>query len=130
MVQILENIAPYYEKVRYIQLGQNKVASITADLGHIYEGLNGITNRVTYTNGENSSITGKSKALLSIWGQTPGFDSIVRLKFCSNFYPPLPDRLPYLKKNNIYYSSDEFCVMIKELDKWVYDWPKTNKGFR
>ena len=128
MVQILENIAPYYEKVRYIQLGQNKVASITADLGHIYEGLNGITNRVTYRKGENSSITGKSKALLSVWGQTPGFDSTVRIKLCSNFYPPPPDTLSYLKKNKIYYSSDEFCVMIEELDKWVYEWPKTNKG--
>jgi hypothetical protein len=124
---ILRNIRPYYDEIRRIPLGSGKIHQCRSQLECIYERLGGIANNADYT-GSESSITGKSKTLLAIWGQTPGFDSLTRERFSRWTHPPAPLKLHHLRAGEIWYEPTQFCDMIEDLDKWVLRWPESNNG--
>lgn len=132
---ILRGIASTYLKIRDITLGGGKVASIRKDLSLAYRGLRGIAN----TNQRNNDpdrlgryfIVGKAKVLMFIWGQTPGFDRVVRENFRNWIHPPPPSYLPHLLpqvRKRRRYTPDEFCIILEELDRWVQAWPQNNGG--
>ena len=127
IMQILRNIKPYYDQVRDVKLGKGKIRGYGEQLEAIYEKLGGITDNVNYT-GSESSIVGKSKTLLAIWGQTPGFDRLTRKRFSKWTHSPAPLDLPHLRASEIWYKPIQFCDMIEELDFWVLRWPESNNG--
>jgi len=124
--QILRKIRPYYNVIRNVELGSGRIGNYRAQLEAMYDKLDGITNNVDYTAA--SAIAGKSKTLLAIWGQTPGFDSLTRKNFLTWTHPPEPLRLPHLRSREIWYGPSQFCDMIVELDNWVSKWPANNGG--
>jgi len=130
---ILEGVADTYNKIRHITLGDGKMATIRQDLALIYTALRGITNTdQAYHDPDTSGsyfIVGKSKVLMFIWGQTPGFDDRVRHAFDSRLYSPTPERLhAALSKDKRRYTPEEFCHILEELDRWVQAWPHNNGG--
>ena len=125
--QILRKIKPYYNQIRDVELGNGQMRHCRPQIEAIYEKLGGITDNVNYT-GSESSIVGKSKTLLAIWGQTPGFDSLNRKRFVKWTHPPEPLKLPHLRSSEIWYKPTQFCDMIMELDDWVLRWRGSNNG--
>ena len=125
--QILRKIKPYYNEIRDAKLGNGKIRDYREQLKAIYEKLGGITDNVNYT-GSESSIVGKSKALLATWGQTPGFDSLNRERFLKWTHTPEPLKHPHLRSREIWYEPTQFCDMIMELDDWVLRWSESNDG--
>ena len=125
---LLENVRQSYQGIRDIVLGDGKITHIRNEIQAIYNGLDGITNRIQLPNRRVSSITGKSKVLLAIWGQTPGFDRLTRRRFVK--WTHLPDNLPlpHLSAGNQWYEPHEFCDMIEEVDGWIVEWPRSNGG--
>jgi hypothetical protein len=124
---ILKNIRPYYDRIRSITLGSGVIHQFRSELEIIYQGLGGVTNNIDYT-GSESSIVGKSKTLVAVWGQTPGFDSKNRKNFVKWTRPPTPLVLRHLRASEIWYEPTQFCDMILELDEWVSKWPASNSG--
>ena len=122
---ILRGIADTYLKLRNITLGSGKMATIRHDLALTYAGLRQIANTHQSNNDPDTSgsyfITAKSKVLMFIWGQTPGFDSRVRANFKSSLHPEM-------SKDKGRYTPDEFCDILEKLDTWVQAWPDTNGG--
>jgi hypothetical protein len=125
---LLRRVRPYYGGIRDIKLGDGKILQHRDHIEAIYSGLDGITNRVDYPNGSKSSITGKSKTLLAIWGQTPGFDSLTRKRFLKWTHLPEPRYLNHLCRGERWYEPSEFYDMITQLDDWVSKWPESNNG--
>jgi hypothetical protein len=125
---LLDNLAPSYNSIKLAKLGSGKMYGFRKDIDAIYSGLDGVTNLVDFPDGRKSSITGKSKVLLAIWGETPGFDRLTRRRFLSWSYPPAPLYLPCLRRGKVWYTPQEFCDMIEELDRWVAAWPANNGG--
>jgi hypothetical protein len=99
---LLRNIRPHYHGLRDIVLGSGQIQNHRRDLEDLYKGLDGITN-LSIARGERhhgeSSITGKSKAIIAIWGQTPAFDRLTRKNLCQREWTHLPDsgQLPHLE---------------------------------
>ena len=125
---ILGSIRQYYDQIRSVELGHGKVRSYSKQLEAIYDGLDGITNHRDFPNGSKSYITGKSKTLLAIWGQTPGFDRFTRKNFLKWTHPPEPLYLKHLQRGEEDYNPPQFCEMIAELDEWVLKWSTNNGG--
>lgn len=127
--RLLRNVRPHYEGLRGTVLGVGQIQNHRRELEGLYKGLDGITNlsirlRVPY-DGE-SSITGKSKAILALWGQIPGFDSLTQKNFCEWTHQPLPIRLTHLEHKEERYAPDQFSEMIAELDEWMGHWLTNN----
>jgi hypothetical protein len=125
--QILREIRPYYNEIQPVSLGSGKIHLFRDQLESIYERLSGITN-TCHHNGQVSSIVGKSEVLMAIWGQVPGFDSLIRKRFERWTHLPAPEKLPYLSAEKMWYQPDQFCDIVEELDSWVLAWPKNNDG--
>ena len=125
---ILRTVQPYYEEIRNISLGSGQIHKYRSQLQDIYEKLGGITNNAIDYSGNVSYIVGKSKTLVAIWGQVPGFDSLTTKNFVVWTHPPEPYKLPHLRSREIRYSPSQFCDMVEELDKWVLRWPESNNG--
>ena len=124
--QYLLNVRPNYDAVRNIVLGMGQIQRHRADLEALYAGLDGITN---VGDARGASITGRSKALLAIWGQTPGFDKYTRLSFVTwthPTHPPTPLNLPHLERYKKWYSPGQFYEVIAKLDEWVGMWLTDN----
>ena len=131
MREILMGIRPSYNRIRRLELGKGLIPKYTNDIVEIYRGLGGVTNNSNRRLAEksDSSLTGKSKALLAIWGQTPGFDSIVKSRFLDWRHDPLPGQLPHLTRRSDYrYSPNQYSDIVSELDRWVAVWPQYNGG--
>jgi len=126
--ELLRNIRPFYDEIRSVKLGNGEMCHYRKQLEAIYKGLDGITNRKDYPDGSKSYITGKSKTLLAIWGQTPGFDSLTRKRFVKWTHPPEPRTLPHLRSGGIWYEPSQYCDMLVALDDWVYRWSESNNG--
>ena len=124
---LLRSIKPHYDKIRHVELGSGGVSHYRDQLETIYKKLGGITNNVDYT-GSESAIVGKSKTLMAIWGQTPGFDSLTRKRFVKWTHPPEPRTLPHLRSGGIWYEPSQYCDMLVALDDWVYRWSESNNG--
>jgi len=124
---LLRQARPYYNKIREVELGSGMMGSCRNTLQALYDGLGGVTDNVNYFGGV-SSIVGKSKTLLAIWGQVPGFDKLTRKRLVVWTHLPEPRKLPHLRASEIWYTSHQFCDMAEELDKWVVRWPKNNGG--
>lgn len=127
---ILKGIVRPYEKIRQINIGEGKLASIRKELASVYEGLTGISHTGWDDPDPFNSfyIVGKSKVLMFIWGQTPGFDERVRKSFSIWINNPKPHKLPHLWVEEIRYTPGEFCDILEELDNWVQAWPSNNSG--
>lgn len=128
--QILASIRPYYGKFRCFKLGHGGIRGIREELTATYKGLCGITN-VRQDDPDPFGeflITGKSKILMFIWGQTPGFDDRVRENFSLWTHAPAPYQLHHLWVENRRYTPEQFCDIIEELDHWVQKWPNSNGG--
>jgi hypothetical protein len=119
--RILRNVRQDYYKIHRIELGSKKICHYRANIEAIYAGLDGITNLEKYPNGSRSYITGKSKTLLAIWGQTPGFDRLTRKNFLRWTHPPAPLDLNHLRRGEEWYTPSQFCDMIVQLDEWVFN---------
>ena len=80
---VLKNIRWDYVEIRDVKLGGGEMGRHRKHLAIVYKGLTGITNRrrTEYPDGSRSGIAGKSKTLLAVWGQTPGFDRLTRKNF-------------------------------------------------
>lgn len=127
--RILKGIAEPYEVIRKVALGQGIMSNVKSPLAEIYTGLTGISHTRWADPDEFGSyyIMGKSKVLMFIWGQTPGFDSKVRARFDSWTHPPFPSLLPHLCEEDVRYMPNQYCAILEELDQWVQAWP-TNNG--
>lgn len=121
---ILKTIRPYYEIIRYYQLGDGYISKVREELNQIYQGLCGITNTLHRDPDEFGEffIVGKSKVLMFIWGQTPSFDEKVRENFSLWTHAPAPYQLPHIWLDKRRYTPEEFCDIIEELDHWVTAW--------
>jgi len=128
MTQILAGIGPYYAQISNVKLGAGEMDRHRKQLEAIWQRLNGITNRKQHPDRRNSSITGKSKTLLAIWGQTPGFDTLTRKNFLTWPHPPEPSSLPHLRHGERWYDASAFCDILEELDDWVVRWPDYSGG--
>lgn len=124
--EILRKVAPDYAQIRHIRLGEGNIGDVRRNVAAVYEKLRGITNARRNDNPVDSKflIVGKAKVLMFMWGQTPGFDSTVRENFNKSEYEPKPYHLPHRLRRR--HSSDEFCDIIEELDRWVQKWPASN----
>ncbi len=125
--QILRDIQPYYKMISNVSLGEGLIQSYRCELEAVYKRLGGITNNANHHDNE-SSIVGKSEALMAVWGQVPGFDSLIRTRFEKWTHSPAPEKLPFLSIEEIWYSPSQFSAMIEELDNWVLAWPRNNDG--
>ena len=136
---ILEGVAGTYNKIRHIKLGDGKMANISQHLAAAYCGLRQIANTKQRNYDPDQSgayyLVAKSKVLMFIWGQTPGFDSRVRSHLVASSYPPAPFQLPHVPQRQLLsegenrrYTPDQFCSILEELDKWVQKWPANNGG--
>ena len=74
----LRSISADYEKIQAIVLGEGRMHLIIEPLKAIYDGLCGISTLDNTDENGRSLIVPKSKALMALWGQTPGFDTRVR----------------------------------------------------
>ncbi|MBL7061903.1 MAG: hypothetical protein ISS54_04125 [Dehalococcoidia bacterium] len=136
---ILEGVAGSYDKIRHIKLGDGRMASIREELALAYRLLEQIANNKQSNNDPDQSgayyVVAKSKVLMFIWGQTPGFDTQVRSHLVDRSYPPAPFQLPHVPQRQLLsggenrrYTPDEFCNILEELDEWVQKWPANNGG--
>jgi hypothetical protein len=127
---ILRGIAKPYEKIRQISISEGKLWSVRTELASIYVNLTGISHTRWSDPDEFNSyyIVGKPKVLMFIWGQTPGFDELVREQFDSLTHAPPPYVLPYLCLTDKRYTPQQFCEILEELDNWVQAWPNNNRG--
>jgi hypothetical protein len=119
----LRNIKVHYEKIQAMVLGEGKMHLIKEPLKAVYDGLCGISTLDKPDEKGRSLIVPKSKALMALWGQTPGFDSKVRKKLHH-------DHLSCVGQYSRRYNSDEFYQLIEELDRWVREWEQNNPGIR
>ena len=78
--------------------------------------------------GKDSSVTGKSKAIMAIWGQNPGFDSRTRWWFERWTHLPDPAKLPHLKIHERYYTASQYADMLIALNGWILKWPNNNNS--
>lgn len=123
--RILQGMAGDYDKIRSYVLGQGSIKNIKEPIEAVFSGLDGITNRNDFPDGSKSSITGKSKVLMFLWGQLPSFDSKVREKFRTQVNP-----LPNLRWHDVWYTPLEFYQIAEKLDEWVRAWEaKEGKKF-
>lgn len=127
MEEILGEV-PHYDEIRNVKLGSGRISDYRDQLQALYKKLDGVTNRNKHLDGSKSSITGKSKTLLAIWGQTPGFDSLNRTRFRRWTHLPEPRKLFYLRRKDVWYEPSEFYSILAELDDWVLRWPESNNG--
>jgi hypothetical protein len=129
---ILFKIKDPYNKIRIIELGSGKIKGIREEISSAYTGLKGISNTNPKhhdpDNFGNYYIMGKSKVLMFLWGQTPGFDSRVVERFSLWNHDPAPYQLRHLFTETIQYSPSEFCDILEDLDEWVQKWPNSNNG--
>lgn len=138
--EILKNIRDDYNTIKNIKLGDGQIANraMSDALSRIYAGfyLNtvgvgcGITH---YSNRKDSPdkdgkfyVLGRSKLLMFIWGQTPGFDYWIKKGLKQD---GLFSTCPWILDNK--WKPAQFCDTIKELDKWVITWEEQEaKGFQ
>lgn len=127
---ILKGIAEPYEKIRQISIGHGELTSVRRQLTSVYRGLAGISHTRWDDPDEFNSyyIVGKTKVLMFIWGQTPGFDTRVRERFDYWTHSPKPRQLPHLCLEDRRYTPQQFCKILEALDKWVQAWPSNNHG--
>jgi hypothetical protein len=126
---LLRNVRPQYNRIRGVALGHGQIRPHGADLESLYQGLDGITNTTIGPGGLHlgeSSITGKSKALIAIWGQTPGFDKLTRDNLLDWVHLPAPLTLHHLQHGLVWYTPAQFVDIIADLDEWVCRWPQHN----
>jgi hypothetical protein len=123
--RILRNIQPYYPAIRPLVLGQGEISAHRVQLESVYErldtGINGSDAKDTRL-----SVVAKSALLMAVWGQSPRFDRLNRIRFVKWPHSPAPEKLPALSAERVWYRPDEFCAMLEELDKWALAWPATN----
>ena len=116
-------IRPEYETIRQVVLGRGQISStkiIQDTVSNIYAKLCGITHNRWGDSLDSEGYTyivGKAKVLMFIWGQTPGFDRLVRER-C-----PLPDLSGLVTD----YTPAEFCEFLDHLDRWVSAWNQQYK---
>jgi hypothetical protein len=126
--QILNKIRPYYDHIQSVMLGSGQMCHNEKWIEAVYDSLDGITNLSQYPDGGKSSVTGKSKTLLALWGQTPGFDSLITTNFLKWSHSPAPLKLRQLRRGEEWYKPNEFFAMIVDLDEWVLSWSKHNNN--
>jgi hypothetical protein len=126
----LRNIRQDYDVIRNGKLGYGIIPTIRTPLINILNGLNGITNLKHFPRGDKSSISGKTKILMAIWGEVPGFDSVTRKNFVNRKQPYDNSGLPHLDntKGVFSYTDHDIVDIIETLDTWVAAWPGQNSG--
>ncbi len=123
--KILSDVRPEYNTIKDITLGNGEMANkkVIKALSLIYAKLCGISHNrwgdFPNSTGE-SYLVGKSKVLMFIWGQVPGFDSRLREN-------PSLWSLPHLWVERTKYTPLEFCDILGKLDQWVVAWDEEQK---
>lgn len=127
MTQLLTTVRPFYQAIAGVALGSGMMPTVRPALAACYSSLVGVTNQSSAypdSSGGDLFVAGKSKALMLLWGQTPGFDSKVRRglkKMTHPLHPTIGERR---------WSAAKFCDVLEELDRWVQAWPSQNGGFQ
>ncbi len=124
---ILSGIKPLYDETKNVRLGSGEIQTHRNTLSLIYDGLSGVTNIVDHPDSLLSSITGKTKVLMAIWGETPGFHSITGKRLRTWRHCADAELLVHLKRGKAYYDSSQFCDIIEQLHNCVSIWPQRNQ---
>jgi hypothetical protein len=125
--QVLSNVRPYYADLRQAVLGSGKLQLCRNQIESVYERIAKKACKEDDA-GHDLSIVSKSTLLMAIWGQTPRWDSLNRIRFEKWIHWPAPEKLPCLTISKTWYRPDEFREMVVALDKWVTAWPGTNNN--
>lgn len=129
--KILKNNRNAYNNIKDVELGDGQIAnqSMSNALSRIYAGFYVATEQcgMTHNCWNNDSpngggryyILGRSKVMMFIWGQTPGFDTWVRERLGK---AGLGSSCPWVGEKR--WTPSEFCDTLKQLDRWVATWEK------
>jgi hypothetical protein len=128
--EILKRIRSEYKIIKNVKLGQNQLVTdrnVSLAICRIYKKLCGITHTHTrFTDPDPLTgeyyIVGKSKVLMFLWGQTPGFDTNVVDNLSLQ-----TKGLPLCAGIN-QYTPREFYETLKILDSWVQSWNQKYSG--
>jgi len=126
----LRKIGHHYENIQCITLGEGRIYTVRESLRAAYAALYGVST-LDSDGDAKSLVVPKSKALMAIWGQTPGFDKRVRYSFYDWRHHAGQQPLIHVRKWGPHawrYSSEEFADMVEQLDQWVLKWPGINGG--
>lgn len=133
--RILNGIYDEYQIIKSVELGDNSLVvdkNFSKALCSIYDKLCGITHTRWGDLPDNtraSYLVGKSKVLMFIWGQTPGFDSKVVWNLTIGNSKVEHDRLP-ICVGVTKYTAQEFHETLQILDGWVQMWNRKYKNRR
>lgn len=128
---ILRNNRDDYNIIKPINLGDGQInrKSTSDALNRLYVGMKGSEYGITHNNHNKDSpdgngryyILGRSKILMFLWGQTPGFDVWLRKGLRRD---GLGSSCSWIDENR--WTPGQFCDTLKKLDGWITEWEKTN----